>query len=394
MSRLVDFHQSQFTPNDMSETDNWGNQHSKKILLGINLGLFLFAEFIVRLLAMNGYIAIVPYATSNPSEYFFADIDPDFGVWHQPNHVVEHESPCFDVEYASNTYGARDKERSKDSTAPKRVLVLGDSFVEGYGVNTQDRMTDLAEKQTGVEFLNFGSSGDFGSTQQLLLYKKFASGFQHTAVAIFFLPANDFEDNNPAGFPPDRYRPYLVENKSGGYDTWYPVKFEDRQQPKPISMGRRIRRTLYNNIYIFNLFRQIGAKFEQSELKQKIKSYTPARHKADATAYTEADLKRLFYTYQQMAALAGDRKLTIFVIPTRKEMTAHSTQRYDATLLEALRQFATTIPNLEVVDLLPDFAHYAEANQVSADDFFYDCDPHWSPLGNRVAASVLARLGM
>src|SRR5262245_62400166 len=81
--------------------------------------------------------------------------------------------------YRSNSYGARDVERTLTSDRP-RVLVLGDSMTEGLGVALEQRFTNLLERETGIEHLNFATSGDFGTTQYYLLYKTLASKFSHS----------------------------------------------------------------------------------------------------------------------------------------------------------------------------------------------------------------------
>src|SRR5262245_54115015 len=97
---------------------------------------------------------------------FWRDMNPAFGVWHEPNRTYRHRSNCFDVRYRANAYGARDPERTVQSERP-RVVVLGDSFVEGFGVNESERMTTLLERDTGIEHLNFGIAGT-GNTQHFL----------------------------------------------------------------------------------------------------------------------------------------------------------------------------------------------------------------------------------
>ena len=147
---------------------------------------------------------------------FWADINPDFGVWHRPNGHFFHQGGCFNVQYTTNSYGARDVERSLHSTQP-RTVVLGDSFVEGLGVADQYRLTNILEKETGREYLNFGTGGDFGPLQYALLYKTLAAKFDHNLVLVGVLPDNDFRDMDPAWgktHHQGRYRPYYADDFS------------------------------------------------------------------------------------------------------------------------------------------------------------------------------------
>src|SRR5262245_55834476 len=127
--------------------------------------------------------------------FFSRDVNPDFGVWHLPDAKTRHAKSCFDVVYSANSHGARDRERTLQSDR-QRIVVLGDSMTEGVGVESASRYTDILEHESGVEHLNFGTAGTFGTTQQYLLYKTLASKFSHSAVLISMIPENDFWDND------------------------------------------------------------------------------------------------------------------------------------------------------------------------------------------------------
>jgi len=51
------------------------------------------------------------------------------------------------------------------------VVVIGDSFVEWFGVATDKRLSDLLKRSAGMEHLNFGASEYFSLTQEALLYE-------------------------------------------------------------------------------------------------------------------------------------------------------------------------------------------------------------------------------
>ena len=109
---------------------------------------------------------------------FDTDINPAFGIWHRPNSRYLHQGGCFSVEYTTNSYGARDVERSLHSTQP-RTIMLGDSFIEGYCQSNKARLSNLLEKRTGREHLNFGASGGFSPLQYALVYRTMAANFDH-----------------------------------------------------------------------------------------------------------------------------------------------------------------------------------------------------------------------
>jgi hypothetical protein len=157
-------------------------------------------------------------------ETFWVDINETFGVWHRSNSSFEHRNACFRLKYTSNAYGARDKNREiKATSGKKRAVVLGDSFIEGFGVATENRLSDRLEKATDLEHLNFGTSGDFGTMQEALLYESLARKFDHDYVIIGMLPNNDFLDDSlefGKKVHSARYRPYY-EGSYPHYEILY-----------------------------------------------------------------------------------------------------------------------------------------------------------------------------
>ncbi len=353
-------------------------RHRKKVIAAMLVAVFVGAELATRVLARQGLVAYRPFPTTREPQ-FWADVNETFGVWHLPDAEFRHGTACFDVTYRSNSYGARDAERSRRSEAPRRVVVLGDSFVEGFGADTEARMTNLVEAATGIEHLNFGTSGNFGPVQEWLLYDSLASGFDHTDVFVFLLPANDFADMKPARFPADRYRPYL-RGSGDTFEVWYPIAFGDRRVQEPQSPLRIARRHLYNSCYLLNAVRNA---FEP-DLKPTLDPSGPCTYAGVSSKGAEP----LLFVYERLVRRAGDRRVTIFVIPRLRDLESCD-EPEQTGIVAILKDFAASRPSVAVVDLLPHFARHAEANGLDYDAYFLSCDGHWSPLGNRVAAEAV-----
>ncbi len=375
---------------DDHDTDarrSWFEENPKKTMAGVFVALLLLFEVLLRVLTAAG---IYPYQ-QYPASFrpvFWDDIDPVVGVWRYPNATFRHVSSCFDVVYHTNSYGARDRQRTKKSDAPRRVAVLGDSFVEGFGVAAKDRLTNRLEKRTGVEHLNFGSGGGFGSIQEWLLYEHLVLQFDHTDVMIFLLPANDFMDNDPAYYPKDRYRPYLKPEK-GGFKVYYPVDFDHRRLAFR-SKAETIKNRIDNTVYIANFLRwatrevKIAAGLKQAPADEN----DPAFY----DRFTEKDMKILLYTYRRILQDAGDRRVFLFSIPVEQDFNAARKNGYDFALVRRLKAFAGRYDNLVYKDLLVDFLRNAKAHGHAYRDYTLGCNPHWGPLGNKVAADAVFRV--
>lgn len=107
------------------------------------------------------------------------------GTWNVPGVRVRHpmvgSSPWL---IRCNSVGMRD-DRDFPTEKPetrRRLLLLGDSFTFGYGVDADERFSSLLEaRDAGLEVLNFGLCSS-GMDQQYLVYREIASRFESDAV--------------------------------------------------------------------------------------------------------------------------------------------------------------------------------------------------------------------
>src|SRR5215472_18609933 len=124
--------QAQETSSEVSVSQQ--RSFGKKLFSGLRIFAINFVIFaILAELVSLIYINVTKWPGSKPSyhvEYndFWVDSNPVFGMWHRPNGHFVHKSGCYSVDYYTNSYGARDVERSMRSTAP-RTVVLGDSMI-------------------------------------------------------------------------------------------------------------------------------------------------------------------------------------------------------------------------------------------------------------------------
>jgi hypothetical protein len=96
-----------------------------------------------------------------------------------------------------NSLGLRDREIDVPKRpGVKRVLVLGDSFVFGAGVEAQWRMTDVMDRALGddVEVINAGVSG-WGTDQEVINYETSLRKLDADVVVLTVMAANDVINN-------------------------------------------------------------------------------------------------------------------------------------------------------------------------------------------------------
>jgi hypothetical protein len=312
---------------------------------------------------------------------FWDDIRRDTGVWRYPNAELHARSRCYDIVYKTNSFGARDRPRTKAHDGP-RVVLLGDSMMEGLGVSRENRVSDLLEMRTGIEHLNFATSGIFGPIQQWLIYKNLARQFDHTAVYLFVFPTNDFVDNDPNKNNPRRYRPYLRTIQGGNKEIYYPVTFEERElerrsRPEAVFNGVTNRvRLVAAARWVFDQFTYRDAEGEGTN---------------NYSDYTESDLADMLFAYRHVIDLAGDRAVYLFLIPFAAEFEALDEEGAYRILPLAsdLAKFADEFDNVEFLDLLKPTYRAAKEQGLTFVDFTLGCDGHWGLSGNRIVADAI-----
>jgi lysophospholipase L1-like esterase len=310
---------------------------------------------------------------------FWQDVNPHFGVWHPANARYRHQKSCFDLVYASNAHGMRDRDVTIASQSP-RVVVLGDSFAEGWGAAYGRRFTEHLRERTGIEHLNFGTSGDFGPTQSYMLYKTFAAQFDHRAVILTILPENDFLDDLPA---PERLakgarrRPYLV----GAYPD-YRLQYPAGEWSGDKRWGWHVK----------NVLREFWLTFRLADhavqLAQRVMAFQRKKGDFDPLHsfyfdYTPEDFDRLRYAIEQIKALAGDRPMLIVTIPFETDFPRTAESAAPPPLRRDLAALAESL-GITYVDLLE---HMSDERA----KYFLRCDPHWSEAGHQMVAEVIAR---
>ncbi|MEI6565015.1 MAG: hypothetical protein WCO42_11995 [bacterium] len=350
-----------------------------KVLLRLTVSLlltFILLEGGLAWLCSSGRLKIArpTYCLGNIGSRFWADSNPTFGVWHDPHSSFKHVSPDYNLTYHANAWGMRDKERNKNAEGRKRHVVLGDSFMEGWGVATDDRMSDILERTTGQEYLNFGTSGSFGPTQYLMLYTHFAKEFEHTALIISILPDNDFLDDDydycrtmHAG----RIRPFFTGAKPD-----YQLAITSPQAPSAAS--KYLEQFLLQFTYTGNVIKHF------KELSRHKQAVLPVDY-AGYFDFTPAQWDRMEHVLQEFRKAAPALPILVLTIPCDTDF--QRTEKVGAPPLPGkMRELCRTL-GIEYLDLMPAIQSAPGGWQ----SCYLKTDRHWNATGNKVAAmAVLA----
>jgi hypothetical protein len=314
-----------------------------------------------------------------------------WGAWHVPGADLRHERTCFSVHLRANSYGARDVERPRGAEdGVHRVVVLGDSFAEGFGVEEHERLTNLLEQKLGIAFLNFGTSLDAGPLSYQILYDQLASHFAHDEVLIMFFSDNDLTDHDMQYWQERRpqqyalrYRPYYQSRVDGGYAVHYPVPPPSQQVLRDTSFDPD--RETEPAVRHLDSSR---AWLSHNSWSYRALLYALALARGDFSRggyqeYSEERLHPVLWSFKQIKSRAGARRVTIVMIPRLNDLQ-NFPRGYMPELSQRMRAFADA-EGFVLIDLL-DPMRAAHSNPAM---MFLPCDGHWSALGHEVAAGIL-----
>jgi lysophospholipase L1-like esterase len=203
--------------------------NSRSVLINLSLLLIstLIALFVSEVaLRLMGFTPLYV----SPERDRFWRYDALLGWAHQPGQEGVFETPQFRTVVRINEKGLRDRshayERQGDT---ERILVLGDSFAWGYGVEESERFSQQLEESLGAEVINAGVSG-YSTDQELLWYQNEGIKYEVDLV-IVVIAGNDVGDNDRLLVNTIYYKPKFIIEEGQLIPTGHPV-------PKTSTQGR------------------------------------------------------------------------------------------------------------------------------------------------------------
>jgi hypothetical protein len=332
-----------------------------------------------------------------------------------PNGHYRHASYEYSTSWDNNSLGMRDREHPLQKPPNTyRILALGDSFVQGHGVELADTMVTHLEaslnvppRSQTVEVLNGGVFG-YSPMLEYLYLRDLIGTLQPDAVIVGFFLGNDVGE--------DAFYSAQAHTASDGS-----ISFDDREWPwsrivqaldgtatvasssapgaNPVAAGgettwERIKDGLRSLRTVALVKGSLEAR--QYPARREREFALVRAHRGDVQYdlglinYPVLDREqRLAYWEQsklylgKIAALCREHgvRMILLAIPPVERLTGetHLDEPY-AVLDDFGKELA-----IPVVQLLPDFLGQ------SPDVLYYPYDRHWTPEGQRQAAQVLDR---
>lgn len=319
-----------------------------------------FSELVLRQMGLG------PMYVS-PERELFWKYDARLGWAHQPGQEGSFQTESFRITVHINDKGLRDREHTYERPGnTPRILVMGDSFAWGYGVEEPERFSQRLEAMLGAEVINAGVSG-YSTDQELLWYQDEGSRYDTDLVIVVF-SGNDIGHNEQQHVYTVYYKPRFVSNAGELVLTGYPV-------PKTGPPGRFVyalsQRTALGYFLIqrfFELRTWYGALQAKAEQGHALAASPGAA--AEPFALTLALLN-------EMRTTANSKGATFLVVATDRWWNSPAKATY-ADFLEELQSEAFLVLDVEA---LPGFNREA---------MLIPNDGHWSGAGHAFVAEAIA----
>jgi lysophospholipase L1-like esterase len=169
----------------------------------------VFLSTLFALLLLEGGVRLIGVGGTTLTRGRLHAFDPDAGWACHPGTDLRYAQPgSFDVRVRCNSRGLRDTEHDYPKPPDtRRIVVLGDSFVWGYGVEMEEMFSKQLERQLGDgdadgnadgdasrwETINLGVNG-YSTVQELVRLETEGLHYAPDWVVLMFCH-NDLEDN-------------------------------------------------------------------------------------------------------------------------------------------------------------------------------------------------------
>jgi hypothetical protein len=329
----------------------------------------------------------------------FYEYDSLLGWRHKRNFTGELKTSEYHLNLQYNARGWRGLERPYNKPQNvSRIIVLGDSFVDGYSVQVQDRLTEVLETNLGSQFevVNLGVAG-YSTDQELLLLEEEGWKYQPDLVVLAFY-YNDVWGNG-SSYLANSYRikkPLFVMGVDGILSlTNVPVP-----NPSPTLRDRSrvyglVRTAIKGNPVLYSLAIKAGiaehpsaaptwAAWGPLEFEAYRKSETPELIR-DWTI-TQALLRKMKWEAEQKGS-----HFVVLDVPARIELSpqewsaAQIPPDYDPHQVAGGLGGICKAEGIPYIDPTDRFRNGAKQGPL-----YFVHDPHWNAAGHHLAAKILA----
>lgn len=275
------------------------------------------------------------------------------------------------AEVRQNQYGDRGPTYPLAKDANRyRILVLGDSFVEGVQVGEDDLFTALLERtDPQLEVLNAGVAG-YGTVQEYLYLE--TAGLKHNPdLVLLMIFDNDLSDNCSPAYPAFGPRPYAIRTSQTVEIVRKPESEPFRKYLLPVPGAGALNRHSYL-FYVLNSY--VYQRLRATHMQELENADLKLAQRCDRYAIMFAMIEKV----RQLLSSHGVR-LAVVLIPTDDDV-----QHGKAPELQPILDYCARedIPCLSLLDRF---------TQGGTAPLTFPNDIHWTKAGHQRAAEAISQ---
>ena len=342
--------------------------NSRGILTNVSL-LFLSTLFALALseiaLRLMGFSPMYV----SPERDRFWKYDSLLGWAHQPGQEGIFETPQFRTVVRINKSGLRDRPHSYErQNNTERILVLGDSFAWGYGVEESERFSQLLEKSMDVEVINAGVSG-YSTDQELLWYRNEGIKYE-TDLVILVVTGNDVGDNDQQLVSTIYYKPKFVLEDDQLVLKGYPVPKTSPQGKFVYSLSQR------SALAYFLVQRYFDVRSSYGKIRGNSAPTSPSE---SAASRPEDPFKLTIALIDEMRAIAKAGNAKFMVVTNSQWWNSRLGKNYDDFVADLRANHFLVLD----VESMPGF---------DPEEMLILGDGHWNQAGHKFVAKKIKAL--
>lgn len=347
-------------------------------------------------------------------------LDSSFGVVHIPNSRYLHTTDDYSAVYQFNSKGVRGPEYSYfKPDGEYRILILGDSFAMGFGVNFDDLFSEVLKRELNnsrkdydksFQIINTGVGGWCTGTE-LLFFDEEGKKYNPDLTIVMF-SENDAWHNNAADYYPISRLGRLLPGIA------IPEPSKEKSSGRALAGGsyllKKIKKWFAENSYLYN-FISIRVKNERHfyllaktlHLLDTDRPFFPDEYRIWRRNYdgqiiaawkmTEAIMLKM----KEEAESAGSKPL-VFYVPT-------SASIYNSVWRETQKKYGISgrewdinkagielgdicrRNNIDFINPKDVFIKQAGERMAKGKSLYYLQEGHWNVAGHKLVAEILAQ---
>lgn len=269
-----------------------------------------------------------------------------------------------------NSLGARDDEPLPDESGVRKILLIGDSFTFGHGLDQSETIDKQIEEQSEhrIDAYNLGVGG-YGPAEILERFR--ATTWWKGSDVFYLFYQNDLRKDNSTIAVNTVFDGYLVPNRKADGTRYTESEYR-------VLVKKQTEQTQYRPVSSFS-FSQLKRILRLAGIRQRLAGVLgsdSALVDGKLSDYRQEYVQRAVDATMEMWRVASRRgcRFHVVIVPTKAEVIYSNYASFTKSYLDAVEN-----AGIHVIETI---------EHLSADDYFVH-DGHFNRSGARIMASII-----